>query len=465
MNQYGGLQLKVGENQINDFSPIVRMLNSSSMSLTLLSSGSLKGFIYTLTVSEEDSAYFDLNPQSGFFNIPVTSYILKVVIISETANEEIQHRYESEGNGTFEKSTESEESLIYESKIQMAAWQRSVENGNPMVCPSIANLKIFENNGDSLAFIEYLKQRPNAQNEYTTSLQYLLHLLSSDIKYRIGVLTMPNIAGSVTYMSFMSRERNEMDEMRNFLFKMRKKYVSIQLVTQIIRLFLQSIVIHFDLHPENALVTTTDQVVIIDFGSASDISNGTNDEFIDEGKKTEYFGVLNNFKTRIISGRASNKIETIKDIMKYIISIENSCNYFNMRRLFNTVSENGEALETVYNLVKQRIEPIIPRPNLDVHGLLFINPSGEIDTRGNTGVLPDTVCRVQTIGERVAEKHKKRQENIDRMLSLRSHPNYFSEKTLSRGGKRTELQKIRKKRTKRSKKNKTSKRPKRKRRN
>ena len=238
--QYGGLMLRNDNNTENDFLPIVRML-SNPLSLTLLSSSSLKGFIYTLNVSEEVSEYVDLNPQSGDFNSPVTSYILKVVIISESANEKITERYDTHGNGTFEKSTESQESLIYESKIQMAAWKRSVEYGNPMVCPSIANLTIFTDNGNSKEFIERLMaiQSHNLQDEYKFSLEYLLYLLNKpDSNYRIGVLTMPNIANSITYKSYMFNDRY-----------IDKTIVSIQLITQIIRLFLQSIVIHFDLHP------------------------------------------------------------------------------------------------------------------------------------------------------------------------------------------------------------------------
>ena len=450
--------LKGDNNTENDFSPIDRMLKNPNSSLTLLSSSSLKGFIYTLNVSEDVSEYVDLNPQNGLFDIPVTSYILKVVIISNSANEQITDRYDTHGNGTFEKSTESQDSLIYESKIQMAAWKRSIEYGNPMVCPSIANLNIFTENENSKNFIQQLMEMRNPSDEYNISLQYLLALLNKYSKFRIGVLTMPNIANSITYKRYMFDDAYTS-----------KITVSIQLITQIIRLFLQSIVIHFDLHPENALVIlNTLQVVIIDFGTASDISNKSNDGLIDAGKKNEYFVKLNEFKTKIISD-STNKIQTIRNIIEYINKIEQECYYFNMQRLFNTVLYNNSALASIYDLVKQRIEPRNQRPNLNVPGLLFSNADGEINTNGNAGVQLNTLCNLQqndtafsdyyysfqTIAARVAERNKKKKEAVERVSTLRSSMKRKREPEVGegRGGKRAKSNKTQKKQ-KKNKKNK-----------
>ena len=455
--QYGGLMLRNGNNMVDDFSPIGRML-SNPLSLTLLSSSSLKGFIYTLNVSKDVSEYVDLNPQTGVFDIPVTSYILKVVIISDSANEKITERYDTHGNGTFEKSTECRDSLIYESKIQMAAWKRSVEYGNPMVCPSIANLTIFTDNGNSKEFItrHMAIQSHNLQDEYNISLEYLLYLLNKpDSNYRIGVLTMPNIANSITYKSYMFNDRY-----------IDKTIVSIQLITQIIRLFLQSIVIHFDLHPENALVILeTRQVVIIDFGTASDISNGIDDGLINAAYKSEYFEKLKEFKT-IISGSEpdysySKKIETIREIIQYILGIEEQQCYYNMQRLFNTVLKNYSALASIYNLVKERITPRNPRLTLNVAGLLFSNP-GEIDTDGPAGVQLVKECSpeqkdaaaeseyyysFETIAERVAKRNRQIKEAINRRKTLRNNVTRLSKPgPFSRGGKRAKSKKTQKKR-------------------
>jgi hypothetical protein len=261
-----------------------------------------------------------------------------------------------------------------------------------------------------------------------------------------------------------------------------KTAVSIQLITQIIRLFLQSIVIHFDLHPENALVIlNTLQVVIIDFGTASDISNGSDDGLIDQANKTEYFIKVNEFKT-IISGPTptySNKIGTIREIIEYIIEIEQTC-FYNMQRLFNTVllldNVNADkALASIYDLVKQRIEPREQRPNLTVAGLLFSNNAGEINTIGNAGVQLDTVCSLQqndsvvsrsfettTIAQRVAKKNRQQEEAKNRKKSLRTmEPCLLCDKP--HGGKRAKSKKTQKKRKmcKRSKRSKTCKRSKR----
>jgi hypothetical protein len=151
-----------------------------------------------------------------------------------------------------------------------------------------------------------------------------------------------------------------------------------------------------------------------------------------------------------------------------------------MQRLFNTVllldNVNADkALASIYDLVKQRIEPREQRPNLTVAGLLFSNNAGEINTIGNAGVQLDTVCSLQqndsvvsrsfettTIAQRVAKKNRQQEEAKNRKKSLRTmEPCLLCDKP--HGGKRAKSKKTQKKRKmcKRSKRSKTCKRSKR----
>ncbi len=69
--QFGGLKLK--NSSKSGIKAVYDMINSSSGSINLLTYKSLKGFMFVLNVSTDDSEYLTLNGTQ--FTKPVTSFI------------------------------------------------------------------------------------------------------------------------------------------------------------------------------------------------------------------------------------------------------------------------------------------------------------------------------------------------------------------------------------------------------
>ena len=129
----GGLKLKgTGKH----FIPVLEMIAKGN--LTKLTTDSLKGFMFKLDVTEEDAQFLDL----GFtrrFNVPVTSYVLKITVLANKNDTRLEP-YQN-----HPKACESKESFFQEARLQQHIWTTNLRGGRSAICPSIANLALFEN--------------------------------------------------------------------------------------------------------------------------------------------------------------------------------------------------------------------------------------------------------------------------------------------------------------------------------
>lgn len=315
MEQSGGLKLK--NKQKTGFIPIYDMINSPGSRVTLLTASSLKGFMVKLDVLEEHSEYLNLG-KGNKFNTPVTSFILKFAVITDRPDTRLP-RYLGKS-----KSSESEESYFEEAKLQQKIWKKSIIGGGEVICPSVANLCFFDPM-DSVHLIRFFQSKPLTTN-LTEVFDYLFETLTSTGARgvpgsRIGVLVMPTIPNSMTFCDF---ETANVDAV---LFP-----VVIYIVAQILRLYVEIGVIHFDLHAANDLVyeiNGTYDSMIIDFGRASDLTNGLADDFMTESAKTRAEHVRkieldNCFAVNLRSNK--EKINFMKKNLKYLTELENATN-------------------------------------------------------------------------------------------------------------------------------------------
>lgn len=255
--QNGGLKLinpgKPG------FQPIYDMITRGE--LKILTYSSLKGFIFTLTVSKTDSEYLTFGGTK--FIKPVTSFILKFAIMTpknDSPLDDYKDRY---------KYSESNHSYVEEAQLQQQIWKSSILGNKPEICPSVANFSLFDNNNSKelLAFL----QRQNATTETKDVFTYLSAQINKSEGNEIGVIVMPNVENSTTFKDFLRKTNfhgiNVDVELKN------KAYAYV--IAQIARLFIDIGVIHYDLHLENVLIHSapgkTIKSVLIDFGKASDI--------------------------------------------------------------------------------------------------------------------------------------------------------------------------------------------------
>ena len=270
MKQLGGLKLKDEHKQ--GFQPVYEMLTNPRSIVTLLNHSSLKGFMFVLNVHVDDSEYFTLH--EGKFVVPVTSFILKFTVIKPSNNTHLEP-FMPTGSKLVKKLSESKKSCFEEAKLQQYVWKKSVSEGRQAICPSVANFSLFDNTNSTL-FMMFLinKVRVNKVLDQLANevLHYLIHQMREP-NSSIGLIVMPNIERSVPFSRVLKQKtQTESDK--------KVKYSLIaQLSAQIVRLFIEVGVIHLDLHSNNVLIfDDNSKCLIIDFGRASDIHNGKDDD-------------------------------------------------------------------------------------------------------------------------------------------------------------------------------------------
>ena len=355
--QYGGLKWTGPDNPIEEdtdnreitikntmFNPVYNMVNRVDTQLSLLTANSLKGFMINLNVTENDTEYKNLD-KDGAFTVPVTNFILKFVVFRGTSNPDSLESY----NG-IHKSFESRQSFFNESKLQQYIWTQSIIYGRPAICPSVANLSMFDTvNSKNLMqiFLDKVNSEPTATliepnttliepnttsieptttsieptttsieptatsieptttsiESNTTSIEptttYIKPTTTSTFEYLqkystingrgIGVLTMPSITQSTTLDRFLTLPDDSDFYGEKLTHEMKSRAIS-SIFAQIARLFIDIGVLHLDLHLENIII------------------------YLDSDKKI--LDPVNKIKTLLIDfGRASNIENSEKDVL------------------------------------------------------------------------------------------------------------------------------------------------------
>lgn len=331
INIKGGAKIipKKGETieELTGFLPVQKMLNSENAELDLLTYNSLKGFMFTLKVDSEESRYNTLG-DSYLFDTPITNFILKIVVITPL-NNIILPKFEG-----IIKASESKESFFEEAKLQMKIWKNSILNGHTAICPSVANLSIFSETiflNNPTIFIDSLLDIPGIKKDKKIGaincLTYLKDFLldNETIAPTIGVMLMPNIENSFPFYSFIENIENP---------NVNRDFIISYLSAQVVRLFLICKTIHFDLHEYNSLVKNDNELIIIDFGRASDLTSEKNDEYLNINEKTDILlFIKSKFRELLVKiyrdnsfDNEQNKILFMKSILQYIYNLDKQKN-------------------------------------------------------------------------------------------------------------------------------------------
>lgn len=306
--QFGGLKLKNPSK--TGFKAVYDMINSRSSALNLLTYKSLKGFMFILNVSVDDSEYLTLNGTQ--FTKPVTSFILKFAVITPH-NDEPLDIYKGR-----DKASESKDSYFEEAQLQQQIWKSSIIGGRPEVCPPVANFSLFDNKNsrDLISFLQS-KTRGDTKDVF----DYLLTQINKLPTNEIGVIVMPNVEKSATFGDFIDQPAGT--NFYGISLNTEYKNMAYAYVTaQIARLFIAIGVIHFDLHSGNALIYLTSdnriKSLIIDFGRASNIMTDTDDDYLDVSEKQGMREKKEEFFNRLFD---LNEDAPDKDKVKFILSI------------------------------------------------------------------------------------------------------------------------------------------------
>jgi hypothetical protein len=276
--QKGGLKLK--DTSKIGFEAVFDMINSNSGRLNLFTYNSLKGFMITLDVNEDDSEYLSL--EGNKFTKPVTSFILKFAIITPKNNQPLPIYKQNK------KSSESKESYFEEAKLQQKVWKTSIQGGRPELCPPVANFSLFDND-NSQKLLKFLKSK--SIGDTTDIFFYLSNYIDNNNDSKIGIIVMPRVEQSTTFSDFIYKKPIGTNFYGLEIEKEDKDIAKAYVAAQISRLFIDIGVIHFDLHMKNALIYLTPnkeiRCLLIDFGRASDIMNDKDDEHLFDFEKSK----------------------------------------------------------------------------------------------------------------------------------------------------------------------------------
>jgi hypothetical protein len=307
-NNSGGLY-KI-DHRKSGFRPVYDMLNSPSSSLGLVTYNSLKGFILRLEVDKVDSEYKVRGESEN-----ATSFILKFVVIT---------KYPDEALVDFKrvnKASESRDTFFSEAKMQTDILTRSIVGRHPGICPSVANLSLFNNQNSKrlLTFLEETFVGAKSSPAVNDIFEYLMGVIDGNPTYELGVLLMANVTNSETFGSFISSASP--DDLTSAL---------VETIVNILRLFLVSHAVHFDLHEGNVLIYKKYGHVkskLIDFGSASLFNNREADPFLSVVAKTQILRIRDNYFNEMFETHSDpDKIDFVKRLFGDVYKIAQDVN-------------------------------------------------------------------------------------------------------------------------------------------
>ena len=339
MGLTGGLKLK--KRHETGFTAIYNMLNLPGSTLELLTYSSLKGFMFTVTVAKgEDGGYLDYDGNK--FKKEVTRYLLKIAMLSSN-NDDYMPSYKN-----VTKRTESEKSYFDEAVMQQTIWKRSITTGGKTpLCPPVANFSTFGNR-DSRYLLNFLLSKASSP-ETKEVLDYLYsECIISSKSLSTGIIVMPMISNSKTFSDYedarglIVSDRSTRTTGRKLDEVLDDAYIDA--TAEMIRLFIDIGVLHFDAHMGNVLVYTTNTIdtpkcVVIDFGRASNIMNDdANDEYLNRTEKKEVRAKKDMFYNRFLEGGPGKK-NFIKEVCEYYRSTD----YTKNEKIFGSELEDAES--------------------------------------------------------------------------------------------------------------------------
>ena len=327
MNQTGGVKkTNIGK---TDKQRLYDMLQSQGVIIRVLAWGSLKCFVIEFTLADpDDSEYMDLQvKRSGNtgnkFNVPVTKYVLKIIITHDNRSHDIHQVYtDAISNKQYSKESEVPQDVGFEVYTQTSAFQNSCTRGRVPVCPSPASMLFFDNESGK-RFTTFLQQKVcGTQNQINLSISddrnrmfqvcgYIMRRLDDEagrgiclvLMPKVGIQGMPEqlavavptaVADPITFSQFMDLSEGDIFMGLPVTTKSRDD-VRALLIASVMKLFLAGIS-HLDLHGGNIMISVTERdelkINILDLGNSCIFWTLIPNRFLDNPSQKELADLL-----------------------------------------------------------------------------------------------------------------------------------------------------------------------------
>ena len=320
--QHGGLKQKKHRSPSSGkektkpmMTAIEDMLNSDGATFEVLTCGSLKGFMFTLTVLPEHSEFFKQSRPGGRFDVPETEFIVKFCITSDNEYGISAFKFPPTVKKGVDKETETAEGFFEEAKLQQNIWRHSISAGKEPLCPSVAAFQILENSR-AATFLSRLspavtKKAKSAsaaaaaaaassassslcttpKSQYT--IKFLLKQINDYPSFDLGILLMSKIPNSTTLEAYLEMYSGTAESDLDA-----RMHVKSMMLAKVIRLFIEGKAIHFDFHPGNGMVLLgpsgeLESTILIDFGRASSLQNPNADGYLNSIEKQSFLALIN----------------------------------------------------------------------------------------------------------------------------------------------------------------------------
>jgi len=376
--QTGGVKLRKPGSDNTGFTPVLKMLQIPDSKIEMLSYESLFGFMFELIVPPEETEYVGLNKSQKLFTVPITNFILKIVVIGSVGDGGITSRYLPDFFGT-QKACELNDSFINEAKIQQDIWLSSISGGHPELCPSVANFSLFDNQ-NSQKLLNYLYNRETKPTITHRIISFLYELTRINAQYSIGIILMPKVMNSITMKDFGYATVHDVTLLPDQKYSiMYQAYANV--IAQITRLYILTGIVHVDLHPRNILIQRDNynhiKSQIIDFGRVVHVVEDPNNPTNPNNRKT-LFDELFPFQTQRAKRRSNDigsEIDPKEEYMNKVLRIiYPDPTKGNIRWLFNAINSLNKDIQT--------------KILTDAFGILLYNIA---KADGSKSILPQTI--------------------------------------------------------------------------
>jgi len=247
----------------NNFQSIIDMLNQLNCKVDVVSYQSLSGFIFKVEIDRthpENAEFYGLNEETGVFDIPVTTLILKLVILHNgLKNKSMLPAYRDK----YRKQMSTTDEFEKEANTQYVIYKKTLEKGSP-ICPAIIGLYQF-NREQSSVFLDVLIEKCGTNQTPIDMVAYIRSNLTgtSDVR-ELGMIAMESASDFSTFYKLRDTFTRITEELK----------LCADVMVQIIRLFDECNIVHLDLHGNNVLIgpSPTQKIYIIDFGRTTDVN-------------------------------------------------------------------------------------------------------------------------------------------------------------------------------------------------
>jgi hypothetical protein len=356
--QKGGIMVQ-GDRSI--YEEVNHMLNTRPMEH--MNYQGLRGNIYLLRFNEgETTPFIDLET-----NEHVRSFIVKIVLITDGPSIDYTQVI---NDAEINKKSVDETYFRNESKTQQYVWAKSIITGTPL-CPPIVETTIV----DSSNISEFSGCQP------INDIYNLVMPTSYSGTRKVGIMVMPMINNNPMDLydfkisKSIDTTKSPPVGIPNMFYGNVMTLIYASIFAKIIRLYLEINVIHLDLNDGNILIypngkplpsspTTTItitsnpfDVIFIDFGDATILSDGKDDIYFNIAQKNVYMSEMNekiltplNSPINEIGILAQNKKATIvQTIIKYLMTISDLAMEHKLDKIWNTFTNTPKTPITLKN--------------------------------------------------------------------------------------------------------------------